>query len=112
VISPVARDAAVAQVCEKEEDTQMIRKTVYTALTCVALSTHAAFACSAEDVQSRQGALLEAVQTLLAVNPAKAQDIVVQMQTELDAANEAGDEAAVCAMMDRLTEEAHVASGS
>jgi hypothetical protein len=43
---------------------------------------------------------------LNAVDPAKAQAIVVQMQTELETANASNDEAAVCEMMDRLTAEA------
>ena len=65
-----------------------------------------AFACTAEDVQAKQGALIAAVQTLNAVDPARAQAIVVQMQTELETANASSDEAAVCEMMDRLTAEA------
>ncbi len=84
----------------------MNRKTLYTALASFALSASSAFACTAEDVQARQGALIEAVQALMATDPAKAQEIVVQMQAELDAANASGDEAAVCEMMDRLTAEA------
>ena len=84
----------------------MNRKTLYTALASFALSASSAFACTAEDVQDRQGALIEAVQALMATDPAKAQEIVVQMQAELDAANASGDEAAVCEMMDRLTAEA------
>ena len=65
-----------------------------------------AFACTAEDVQAKQGALIAAVQTLNAVDPARAQAIVVRMQTELETANASNDEAAVCEMMDRLTAEA------
>ncbi len=63
-------------------------------------------ACTVEDVQAKQGALIEAVQTLMAVNPDKAQEIVAQMQVELEAAAAADDEEAVCEMMDRLTAEA------
>lgn len=70
------------------------------------LASSSAFACSAEDVEAKQGALIEAVQALMAVDPAKAQALVAQMQTELEAASANGDEAAVCEMMDRLTAEA------
>jgi hypothetical protein len=84
----------------------MNRKTLFTALASFALSASTAFACTAEDVQARQGALIEAVQALMTTDPEKAQALVVQMQAELDAANSSGDEAAVCEMMDRLTAEA------
>lgn len=84
----------------------MIRKTLGATLAILVFGATAALACTPEDVQARQGALIEAVQALLATNPQKAQDIVVQMQTELEAAQAAGDDAAVCEMMDRLTAEA------
>lgn len=72
----------------------------------VALSGTPAFACSTEDVEARQGALIAAVQALLATNPAKAQEIVATMQKELDEASAAGDNDAPCEIMDRLTAEA------
>ena len=82
----------------------MLKKlTLATALTVFGTG---AIACTAEDVQAKQGALIAAVQTLMAVDPAKAQAIVLQMQTELEAATADNDEAAVCEMMDRLTAEA------
>lgn len=84
----------------------MTRITLCTAITVLTFSATTALACTPEDVQARQGALLEAVQALLATNPQKAQEIVVQMQTELEVAQATGDEAAVCDMMDRLTAEA------
>lgn len=84
----------------------MNRKTIFTALASFALSASTAAACTAADVQERQGALIEAVQALMATNPEKAQEIVATMQAELDAASAAGDEAAVCDLMDRLTAEA------
>ena len=90
----------------------MIRKTITIAIAATLFSASTALACSAADVQARQGALIEAVQALLAVNPVKAQEIVAEMQTGLDTANEAGDEDAVCALMDRLTAEAQAATGS
>jgi hypothetical protein len=80
-------------------------KTLTTAAALVLIGS-SAFACTAEDVQAKQGALIAAVQTLMAVDPAKAQALVVQMQTELEAAAANGDEVAVCDMMDRLTAEA------
>lgn len=80
-------------------------KTLTTAALLMTVGT-SAFACTAEDVQAKQGALIAAVQNLMAVDPAKAQAIVVQMQTELEAAAAKNDEAAVCEMMDRLTAEA------
>lgn len=60
----------------------------------------AASACTADDVQERQGALLTAMQMLVAVDPAKAQAIVVQMQADLDQAAADGNDAATCAIMD------------
>ena len=80
-------------------------KTLTTAAILMTVGT-SALACTAEDVQAKQGALIAAVQTLMAVDPAKAQALVVQMQTELEAAAANNDEAAVCEMMDRLTAEA------
>ena len=74
--------------------------------TAMTLAGTAAFACTEEDVQARQEPLLVAVQNLMAVDPAKAQAIVAQMQSELEAASAAGDEAAVCEIIDRLTAEA------
>ena len=74
---------------------------------CLAfLTATPAMACSAADVEARQGALVAAVQALLATNPTKAQEIVAQMQTELEAAAAAGDAEAPCEIMDRLTVEA------
>lgn len=84
----------------------MFRALLITAAASLTLSATAAAACTAEDVQARQAALIEAVQALLATDPAKAQEIVQKMQAELEAANKTGDEAAVCEMMDRLTAEA------
>jgi len=83
----------------------MFRKLLsLTALIC--LSSTPALACTSEDVEARQGALVAAVQALLATDPAKAQKIVVQMQEELEAAQAAGDAQAPCEIMDRLTLEA------
>ena len=79
---------------------------VITTAAALTLAGTGAIACTAEDVQAKQGALVAAVQNLMAVDPAKAQAIVVQMQTELEAAAANNDEAAVCEMMDRLTAEA------
>lgn len=84
----------------------MLKTRMLANVAIVALSANAAMACTAADVQAKQGALITAVQTLMAVNPTKAQAIVAQMQAELEAAAAAGDEAAVCEMMDRLTAEA------
>ena len=84
----------------------MTRNTITTAIAALVLSVSGAAACTAEDVQERQGALVEAVQALMATDPEKAQEIVATMQAELDAASAAGDEAAVCELMDRLTAEA------
>jgi len=84
----------------------MLKTRILATVAFVALSTGSAMACTTEDVQAKQGALIEAVKTLTAVNPAKAQEIVAQMQVELEAAAAEGDEAAVCDMMDRLTAEA------
>ena len=72
----------------------------------VVMSSTPALACSSADVEARQGDLITAVQALLATNPAKAQEIVAQMQSELEAAQAAGDAEAPCEIMDRLTAEA------
>lgn len=74
------------------------------AVTCSAATP--ALACTAADVEARQGALVTAVQALLATNPVKAQQIVAQMQEEMQAAAAAGDADAPCEIMDRLTAEA------
>lgn len=71
----------------------------------IALATPA-FACTAADVEARQGALVAAVQALLATNPEKAKEIVAQMTTEMEAAAAAGDSEAPCEIIDRLTAEA------
>jgi len=81
-------------------------KSLFTAATLMLFTAAPAWACTSEDVEAKQGALVAAVQALLATNPAKAQEIVATMQTELAAAQENNDEAAVCEMMDRLTAEA------
>ncbi len=72
----------------------------------ITLAGSAAFACTSQDVEARQGAFLAAMQTLIAIDPAKAQLLLVQMQTELDAAAAANDQAATCDIMDRLLVEA------
>jgi len=77
-----------------------------TAAVALTLITSPAWACTSADVEAKQGALVEAVQALLATNPAKAQTIVATMQEELATAQANGDDAAVCEMMDRLTAEA------
>lgn len=77
-----------------------------TAAVALTLITSPAWACTSADVEAKQGALIEAVQTLLATNPAKAQEIVATMQEELATAQANGDDGAVCEMMDRLTAEA------
>jgi len=69
-------------------------------LTAFALSGTAAVACTPEDVQGRQDALVAAVQALVAVDPAKAQTIVLKMQEDMAAAAAANDDAAVCQIMD------------
>jgi hypothetical protein len=85
---------------------KMLKTRILATVAVIALSSAPVFACTAADVQAKQGALIAAVQTLMAVDPAKAQAIVVQMQTELEAAAASNDEAVVCEMMDRLTAEA------
>ena len=84
----------------------MSKSRILTTVAVLALSATPVFACTPEDVQAKQGALIAAVQTLMAVDPAKAQAVVLQMQTELEAAAASNDQAAVCDMMDRLTAEA------
>lgn len=84
----------------------MLKTRILAAVAVVVVSANQALACTPADVQAKQGDLIAAVQTLMAVDPGKAQALVAQMQTELEAAAAAGDEAAVCEMMDRLTAEA------
>ncbi|MCK0121256.1 hypothetical protein MWU61_11950 [Loktanella sp. F6476L] len=84
----------------------MLKTRILATVAVVVISANQALACTPEDVQAKQGDLIAAVQTLMAVDRGKAQALVAQMQTELEAAAAAGDEAAVCEMMDRLTAEA------
>jgi hypothetical protein len=84
----------------------MLKTRILATVAIVALSASQAAACTEADVLAKQGALIAAVEALVAVNPAKAQALVAQMQTEMAAAAAAGDDAAVCVMMDRLTVEA------
>ena len=84
----------------------MLRTHILTALACVALSTTAAFACTEEEFQVKQREMLTAMQTLMAVDPSKAQALVVQAQPGLEAAAESDDTAAVCEIMDRMIVEA------
>jgi len=81
-------------------------KHLTSATLCLMVMSSAAMACSADDVQAKQGALLTAVQELLKTDPAKAQALVLEMQTKMAEINENNDEAAVCVLMDRLTAEA------
>ncbi|MEL6683091.1 MAG: hypothetical protein AAFQ09_10675 [Pseudomonadota bacterium] len=81
-------------------------RTILIPATFVVLSSTPALACTSADVEARQGALITAVQALLATNPGKAQEIVAQMQKELEEAQAAGDADAPCEIMDRLTAEA------
>lgn len=83
----------------------MIRATLLSAV-FMSLAAAPAMACTAADVEARQGALVAAVQALLATNPVKAQEIVAQMQAELEAAAAAEDADAPCEIIDRLTVEA------
>ena len=75
-------------------------KSTLTAAVLWAAATTGALACTPEDVEARQLPLVTAVQNLLAVNPAKAQEIVLKMQADLDQAAKDGDEAATCVIMD------------
>jgi hypothetical protein len=77
-----------------------MQKSPFVALVLLAISTTSALACSADDVQARQGALLVEMQSLLVVDPAKAQDIIVKMQSDLEQATANNDEAAPCKIMD------------
>lgn len=86
----------------------MIRKLIVTL--AITLSATPALACTSADVEARQGALLEAVQVLVTKNPAKANEIVLEMQAGLQTLTETGEGETVCEMMDRLTEEARSAS--
>lgn len=75
-------------------------------LTALTLSATSALACTEEDVLARQDTLVNAIQNLLAVDPAKAQAIVADMQVKMDAAAEAGDGDAVCKIIDTAVAEA------
>lgn len=75
-------------------------RTIIATLTALAITTAPAFACSEADVLARQDTLVAAIQALVATDPAKAQAIVAQMQTQMDAAAASGDEAAVCIIID------------
>ncbi len=77
----------------------MLKSTLTAAAILTATST-AALACTPEDVLARQVPLVTAVQNLLAVNPTKAQEIVLKMQAAMDQAAKDGDEAATCVIMD------------
>lgn len=76
----------------------MLNKFVFAAAFAVVGS--ATWACSPEDVEERQPALIGAIQQLVAVNPTKAQEIVLKMQADLDQALTDGDDAATCRIMD------------
>ncbi|SEW00780.1 hypothetical protein SAMN04488515_0621 [Cognatiyoonia koreensis] len=73
---------------------------IFTALAALSISGTAALACTTEDVQARQDALVAAVQALVATDPAKAQSIVLKMQQDMDAAAANNDDEAVCQIMD------------
>jgi len=75
-------------------------RTFISAIAVFAFSAGAALSCTAEDVQDRQDALLAAVQQLMAVDPTRAQAIVIQMQADLDTAAANNDDTAVCRIMD------------
>lgn len=81
-------------------------RTIFAALTTLIIGTTPAFACTEADVLARQDTLVSAIQALVAVDPAKAQAIVADMQTKMDAAAAAGDEAAVCEIIDTAVAEA------
>jgi hypothetical protein len=98
--------AFAADRCKQIDRFKMLKTRILATVAIFALTASTAVACTAEDVQAKQGALITAVTNLMAVDPAKAQAIVAQMQTELEAAAASGDETAVCGMMDRLTAEA------
>ena len=77
----------------------MLKKITLSLAIWAATST-AALACSPEDVQSRQGVLVAAMQILVIVNKEKAQTILLKMQQDMDQAAADGDEAAVCTILD------------
>lgn len=76
----------------------MLRTLIISAI--VAGAGTAGLACSPEDVETRQIPLVNAIQQLLAVDPAKAQAIVIKMQADLDQAVADGNDAATCRIMD------------
>lgn len=76
------------------------------ALAVLSVTATSALACTPADVEARQGALIAAVQNLMATDPARAQQLVAQMQEEMNKVATEEDEAAVCVLMDRLTAEA------
>jgi len=81
-------------------------RTIVAAFAILTLGATPALACTEEDVLARQDTLLAAIQALLAVDQAKAQAIVADMQTKMDAAAQSGDEAAVCDIIDAAVAEA------
>lgn len=90
--------------CANNED-ELLRK-IMIATAALLIGATPALACTEDDVFARQGELVAAVQALLIANPAKAQELVLTMQAELDAASAAGDGSGVCDMMDRLLADA------
>lgn len=80
-------------------------KTMAFATTLTLVGT-ASWACTPEDIEARQTTLVGAVQQLIAVDPAKAQAIVLKMQEDLDQALADGDDAATCRIMDEALETA------
>jgi len=75
-------------------------KKITLSLAILAATSTAAMACTPEDVQSRQGELIAAMQILVVVDRDKAQAIVLKMQQDLDKATTDGNEAAVCSIFD------------
>ncbi|MEJ6746526.1 MAG: hypothetical protein QNK98_07205 [Yoonia sp.] len=75
-------------------------KKIKLSLAIMAATSTAAMACTSEDVQSRQGVLVAAMQILVVVDKEKAQTILSKMQQDMDQAAADGDEAAVCTILD------------
>ena len=75
-------------------------KKITLSLAIMAATSTAAMACTYEDVQSRQGVLVAAMQILVVVDKEKAQTVLSKMQQDMDQAAADGDEAAVCTILD------------
>lgn len=84
----------------------IIRTLLGLAIATFASAAFAQGACSAESIQARQPELVTAIQTIAANDPDRMPTLTAELQQQMDAIQNGGDIATLCAFFDQVVAEA------